>query len=363
MALPGAQAWYAIDLRHVARRRERRYSMVCSKLGHKEILGLAMSFRQMSFRQNWVFAAIAVSAAASGSEFALDPHTEVVGEVQTIVAVHEDTFVRLARRYDVGYEELLQANPGVDAWLPGAGTEIIIPTQFVLPRAQRRGIVVNVPELRLYYFPEGGDRVITHPISIGKMDWATPLGRTTVVAKAVDPAWYPPDSVREEHAARNDILPRVVPPGPENPLGHRAMRLGIPGYLIHGTNKPAGLGMRVTHGCIRMFPEDVEALFEMVSVGTVVTLVNQPYKLGWGDDGLYLEAHRPLNEDVESGEWTATELTRIFVAATQERQTNNMNWRDAESVMQDSLGVPKFVSLERVPLFNAPLSADASLGE
>lgn len=302
-----------------------------------------------------------VAAPPAGAlEFVLTPETEVVGEVQIVEASHEDTFVRLAQRFNVGYEELRLANPQVDPWLPGEGTQIVIPTQFVLPRAERRGIVVNVPELRLYYFPEGGDRVITYPISIGKMEWATPYGTTSVVRKAVNPTWYPPASVRQEHAERNDILPNVVPPGPDNPLGTRAMYLGIAGYLLHGTNKPFGLGMRVTHGCIRLFPEDVEALYEHVDVGTPVRLVNQPYKLGWGEDGLYLEAHAPLNEDVATGEWTATELTRIFVAATEERQTNNMHWRNAEVVMSDSHGIPRFVSIERMSLPVAPL-ADASL--
>lgn len=303
-------------------------------------------------------AGLALPRAADALEFPLTADTEVVGEVQIIAAAHEDTFVRLARRYDVGYEELRQANPEVDPWLPGEGTEIVIPTQYVLPRAERRGIIVNVPELRLYYFPDSGDRVITYPISIGKQDWATPYGRTSVVRKAMNPTWYPPASVRQEHEERNDPLPNVVPPGPDNPLGTRALYLGFPGYLLHGTNMPAGLGMRVTHGCVRLFPEDVEALFEQVDIGTPVALVNQPYKLGWGEDGLYLEAHRPLDEEVETGSWTATELTRIFVGATELRQTNNMHWRNAETVMHASNGVPRFVSIE--PMAVLPLPADPS---
>jgi L,D-transpeptidase ErfK/SrfK len=175
----------------------------------------------------------------------------------------------LARTYNVGFEELKQANPDVDAWLPGEGTKITIPSRYVLPRAAQRGIVVNVAELRLYYFPEdsrappegvapGSRRVITHPISIGRLDWSTPLVVTSITSKVVNPSWYPPQSIRDEHAARNDALPRVVPGGPDNPLGKHAMRLALGSYLIHGTNKPSGLGMRVTHGCIRMFPEDIE---------------------------------------------------------------------------------------------------------
>ena len=295
----------------------------------------------------WLLATAAAAAATvEAAEFPLEPGIEVVGEVQTVRTVHEDTFVALARRYNVGYEELRHANPGVDPWLPGEGTEVTIPTRFVLPRAERRGIVINVPELRIYYFPDHGRSVITHPISVGKMEWTTPYGRTRIVRKAVKPTWYPPQSVREEHAARNDPLPGVVPPGPDNPLGNHALYLGIPGYLIHGTNKPSGLGMRVTHGCIRMFPEDIEALFEEIAIETPVTLVNQPFKMGWGVDGLYLEAHRPLTEERESGEWTATALTREFVAATQERQ-GYVNWPTAEAVMYDGLGLPQFISLER----------------
>jgi L,D-transpeptidase ErfK/SrfK len=295
-----------------------------------------------------MLAAVLACTAAQAVEFAIDEQTEVIGELQVIEARYEDTFVKLAREYNVGYEELRRANPGIDAWLPGEGTPITIPSRFVLPRAERRGIVINLPELRLYYFPDDdGRRVITHPISIGRMDWGTPIGRTTVIAKTENPTWYPPQSIRDEHAERNDFLPTVVPPGPDNPLGNHAMRLGIPGYLIHGTNKPSGVGMRVTHGCIRMFPEDIEALFGTVPMGTQVRIVNQPFKLGWGDDGIFLEAHSPLDE--ESDEWSATELTRAFVAATEGSEGPvEFDWRSAERIMQLARGVAEFVSASRI---------------
>jgi len=288
---------------------------------------------------------VLAAAGARAAEYEVVPGSDLVGEVTIIEARHEDTFVALARQYNVGFEALRQANPGVDAWLPGEGTRIMVPTQHVLPRAERRGIIVNLPELRLYYFPDDdGKRVITHPISIGRMEWGTPLGRTTVVNKRTNPSWYPPQSIREEHAALNDPLPAVVPPGPDNPLGRHALYLGISGYLIHGTNKPSGLGMRVTHGCIRMFPEDIEALFGLVGEGTQVTIVNQPYKLGWGTDGLYLEAHLPLGEEREGEDWTATELTRLFVAATDERRVQ-VEWRHAEQLMRAARGIPESVSV------------------
>ena len=198
---------------------------------------------------------VLVPFAGSGAlELSIDPGSSVVGTTQVITAKYEDTFVKLARQYNLGFEEMKQANPDVDPWLPGEGTQIVLPTQFVLPSAPRQGVVINLPEMRLYYYPENDPgRVITHPVSIGRMEWQTPLGRAQIVAKAEKPAWYPPESIRAEHAADGRPLPRVVPPGPDNPLGDYAMRLSIPGYLIHGTNKPSGLGMRVTHGCIRMF--------------------------------------------------------------------------------------------------------------
>jgi L,D-transpeptidase ErfK/SrfK len=285
-----------------------------------------------------------LTATADAREYFIAPGSDVVGDVEIIEAVHEDTFFKLARRYDVGYEELELANPGVDTLLPGEGTKIVIPTRHVLPDAPRRGIVINIPEFRLYYFPDGDQgRVITHPIGIGREGWGTPYGSTTVVRKRHLPTWTPPDSVRAEHAERGDILPAVVAPGPDNPLGEHALYLGFTSYLIHGTNQPMGVGMRVSHGCIRMFPADVEALFSMVDPGTPVTIVNQPYKMGWGEGGLYLEAHAPLAEEQE--DWTATELTRRYVAATDER-TVQVRWGLADEVAGARSGIPEFISVE-----------------
>jgi L,D-transpeptidase ErfK/SrfK len=233
--------------------------------------------------------------------FAIAPGSDVVGEVQVIRARHEDTFVDIARAYDLGYDEIVAANPGVDPWLPGAGTRIVLPTQFVLPTAPRQGIVLNVAAKRLFYFPppRPGElpQVVTHPVGIGREDWATPLGTTKVVAKTRDPVWVVPPSIRREHAAEGRPLPARVPPGPDNPLGRYALRLGLPAYLIHGTNKPGGIGMRVSHGCVQLFPEDIESLFAEVPVGTPVQIVNQPLLLGWRGGNLYLEVHPPLEDD------------------------------------------------------------------
>jgi len=231
---------------------------------------------------------------------------ELIGETQVLFARHENTFSAIGRQYNLGYEEMRRANPGVDQWLPGEGTPIYLPTATLLPDAPRSGIVINVPAMRLFYYTSAKSptdpaleqlSVTSHPIGIGAEGWATPLGEAKVTQKARDPVWYVPASVRKEHADRGDPLPSVVQPGPDNPLGKFAMALSIPGYLIHGTNKPAGVGMRSSHGCIRLYPEDIEVLFERVAKGTTVRMVNQPVLAGWRDGQLFLEVHPPLAEE------------------------------------------------------------------
>lgn len=228
----------------------------------------------------------------------------VVGQVRTVRARHQDTLLDIARQHDIGQEEILRANPDVDRWLPGADTEVVLPTRYVLPVSPPVGVVLNLAEMRLYYYPKPAHgesvRVETYPVGIGRMDWHTPLGTTRIIAKDKDPSWRPPASVRAEHARDGDPLPTVIPPGPDNPLGKYALRLGITGYLIHGTNRPYGVGMQVSHGCVRMLPEDIERLFPQVSVGTAVRIVNQPVKAGWLEGRLYLEVHPPLEEGGDS---------------------------------------------------------------
>lgn len=226
----------------------------------------------------------------------------VVGEPEVVFAAELDTLSDLARTYGLGYDEIIAANPGVDPWLPGVGTPIVLPTQYVLPDAEYRGVILNIATKRLFYFPavEEGElqQVLTYPIGIGRVGWETPLGATTVVSKAKDPHWWVPASVRREHAEIGNPLPSVVPPGPENPLGHRVLKLEMPGYLIHGTNAPYGVGMRVSHGCVRLYPENIEFLYELVAVGEVVTILNEPYQFGEREGTLFFEAHEPLEDDV-----------------------------------------------------------------
>src|SRR5580693_4533019 len=220
---------------------------------------------------------------------------DIVGYVQKTIVGKEDTLPDIARRFDVGYEEMLTANPGVDPWLPGVGREVVVPTQFVLPAAPHEGVVVNVAAMRIFYYPphkKGEPQLVyTHPIGIGRVGWKTPEGTTRIVAREKDPVWVVPESVRKEHAEDGDMLPAVVKAGPDNPLGQYAFRLSWPSYLIHGTNKPYGVGMRSSHGCMRLYPEDIAVFYELIPIGTKVTVVNQPYAFGWRDGTLYMQAY------------------------------------------------------------------------
>ncbi len=230
---------------------------------------------------------------------------DVVGYVQKTVIGKEDTLPDIARRFDVGYEEILLANPGVDPWLPGVGREVVVPTQFVLPAAPHEGVVVNVAAMRIFYYPshkKGEPQVVyTHPIGIGRVGWKTPEGTTKIVSRQKDPVWVVPKSVRAEHLEDGEKLPGIVPAGPDNPLGQYAFRLGWPSYLIHGTNKPYGVGMRSSHGCMRLYPEDIAVFFDLIPIGTKVTIVNQPYLFGWRDGTLYLQAYAVMEDD--SRDW------------------------------------------------------------
>jgi L,D-transpeptidase ErfK/SrfK len=279
--------------------------------------------------------------------FLLPPEgTDVVGVVQVTSAHHEDTLSDLARRYNLGYEEIVAANPGVDPWLPGEGTRVVLPTQFVLPDAPREGLVLNLAAMRLFYYPapvaDEPPRVVTHPVGIGRVGWQTPEGTSRITEKIVKPAWTVPASVRKEHAEKGDPLPPVVPPGPDNPLGDYAMRLSLPSYLIHGTNQPWGVGIRISHGCVRLYPEDIARLFPEVPEGTRVTIVNQPYVAGWHDGQLYLEAHPPLAEDAKRwGDSLGPMKQAVTARAT---GPDVVNWEKAEKIAREARGIPIPVS-------------------
>ena len=277
------------------------------------------------------------------------PEQSVIGRPQIVFAGAEDTLSYIAREYGLGYDELVAANPGVDPWLPGEGTPVLLPTQYVLPDVPREGIVLNVAAKRLFWFPEAAEgepvHVYTYPVGIGRVGWATPTGAAEVVAKATDPVWYVPWSVQQEHAAAGDPLPPTVPPGPDNPLGRHVLQLDMPGYLIHGTNKPYGVGMRVSHGCVRLYPENIEALYAMVGVGVPVTIVNEPYLVGALDGHLYFEGHAPLEDDpvapdarLENAFATAVSRTPSFGGVEQRNR--------ARAIASAALGVPVRITVD-----------------
>src|SRR5215472_15052280 len=280
--------------------------------------------------------------------FELSPGDDVIGAVQVVTTGKDDTLTDIARRFNVGYEEILRANPKVDPWLPGEGREIIVPSQFILPDAPRTGLVINIPAMRIFYYPpvKHGERqvVITHPIGIGKVGWRTPEGVTKIVRRQKDPTWRVPVSVRKEHHENGDDLEPVIGPGPDNPLGKYAFYLQWPSYLIHGTNEPAGVGLRSSHGCIRLYPEDIEQFFSMVPVGTEVRVVNQPFVFGWRDGQLYMQPYDVLEDDPRDWSKAQRKLLTQSLATRLQKQVEahheQVDWQLVSSLARDPRGVP-----------------------
>jgi L,D-transpeptidase ErfK/SrfK len=278
----------------------------------------------------------------------VDAGTDIVGYVQKVTVGKEDTLPDIARRFDVGYEEMLTANPGVDPWLPGVGREVIVPTQFILPAAPHEGVVVNVAAMRIFYYPphkkDEPQIVFTHPIGIGKVGWKTPEGTTKIVSRQKDPVWVVPKSVRNEHAEDGEKLPPHVPAGPDNPLGQYEFRLAWPSYLIHGTNKPYGVGMRSSHGCMRLYPEDIAVFYDMIPIGTKVTVVNQPYLFGWRDGTLYLQAYAVMEDD--SRDWSKNRkqlLAKLLNPKLQKKiaeHDNEIDWQRVGDLAHSPRAVP-----------------------
>jgi L,D-transpeptidase ErfK/SrfK len=270
---------------------------------------------------------------------------DIVGEVQTAVAKEGESLAQVARDYDMGYVEMLAANPNIDD--PDhlvAGTVLVVPSQFVLPNAPRDGIVVNLAEMRLYYYPPGGGKVITHPMGIGREGEDTPMGMMRIIQHIPSPTWHVPESIRKMRAEQGVILPKAVPPGPDNPLGDYAMRLSNPTYLIHGTNDPlGGIGRRSSSGCLRMYPEDIQTLYHQVSNGTPVYVVNAPYKAGWSGQGeLYLESHISLQSEENQGEQDAAQIRQVIQVALKGRGAY-INWDKVKDISSETQGFPQII--------------------
>ena len=284
--------------------------------------------------------------------FVLAPGQEVVGTLQVVKLRKDETLSDIGRRFNVGLGEMTRANPNVDPWIPKPGTSVVVPTQYVLPDAPHRGIVVNLAAMRLFYYPPHKRHepqiVITHPVGIGRQGWKTPQGVTHVLWHEKNPVWRVPPSIIAEHRQEGDVLPKVMGPGPDNPLGDYALHLAWPGYLIHGTNKPVSVGLRVSHGCVHLFPEDIAQIFKMVPNGTEVRVVNQPYLFGWTDGHLEMQSAGPLEDDKRP--WNKQGRRLLAATLTHEqrkdlkRNHQKIDWDRVVQLVAAPVGVPIPVS-------------------
>jgi len=276
------------------------------------------------------------------NEFSIAKGDDVIGRVAFIRLKKGDTLPDIARHFSLGINAISAANPGVDLWVPATGERILLPLSFILPNSPREGIVVNLATMRLFQF-KGDSRslvVSTYPVGVGTKERPTPTGQMYVERKAVRPTWHVPASIAEDHRKKGDPLPEKVPPGPQNPLGECALYLSKSSYLIHGTNKPASIGLKATNGCLRLYPESVKLLFNDTPVKTPVVIVDQPYLIGQRDGVLYLEAHKPQED---SG---AIELEKIYAELKdiEKRSARPLDWGKIKIVQAEARGIP-------VPIF------------
>jgi L,D-transpeptidase ErfK/SrfK len=274
--------------------------------------------------------------------FLVDKKDSVIGRLAVIRLKRGDTMPDIARHFSLGINTVSAANPGVDVWAPRAGERIVLPLCFILPEARRNGIVINLAAMRLFYFKKDGNlqAVSTFPVGVGTTERPTPTGRMHITRKKLQPTWYVPASIAMDHRKKGDPLPVMVPPGPLNPLGEYALYLSKPGYLVHGTNKPASIGLRATNGCIRLYPEDIKRLFHTTPVKTPVRIVIQPYLVGRRDGRVYLEAHEPFEESGTTGLKKAyAKLKKI------EKKTGHaLDWNKVKEVVAEARGIPVAVS-------------------
>jgi L,D-transpeptidase ErfK/SrfK len=285
---------------------------------------------------------IVLAPEAMGLTYPLTSGNEVVGQLQSVTVGTNANISDLSRKYQVGFFEFQEVNPKVDLKHLWPGTKLIVPTKYVLPDAPHKGIVINTAELRLYYYPLDKKEVMTYPIGIGRIGASTPTLVTTIINKVEHPDWRPTKETRAIAAVGGTPLPKVVPAGPDNPLGDYAMRLGEELYLIHGTNDPTGVGLRSSAGCIRMFPESIEELFSMAQIGTPVTIVNQPVKFGWEGYKLYMESHKPLTPDAGSPQDTIASMDKLLMPIVKKRK-GEINWEKVLDAFKAETGVPVMV--------------------
>ena len=273
-------------------------------------------------------------------EFQLSEGQTLVGTIAAVNTHENDTLSDIARHFGVGYNDITLANPTLSPWTPPANSRVLLPLQFILPDAPHKGIILNLANMRLFYYPkQQPDKVFTYPVGIGRQGWNTPMGLTSIVAKKANPSWVVPDSIHQEHAEKGDSLPGVVAAGPDNPLGLYAMRLGFPRYLIHGTNKPYGIGMQISHGCVQLYPEDIEVLFKKASVGMPVRIIHQPYLTAWHQNMLYLEATEPLQKWAQDKSKLKKQLVKQLYQISDKKNVI-VDWDKVDRIIERSDGIP-----------------------
>ena len=295
----------------------------------------------------WFIVSLIPSIASANVYPLPDKGSRLIGEIKEHIVVQGDFFQTIAKQYNIGILELMETNPGVDPFLPTVGTRIVIPTQMLLPDVPRTGIVINLPELRLYYFPENGKEVHVFPVGIGRIGRETPEMVTKIKSRIPNPNWTPPASIRKDHLEeRGEVLPRVVPAGPDNPLGKYAMQLsyGDGSYLIHGTNKDFGIGMRVSSGCIRLNPDDIEWLFNQAKYGDAVRVINQTVKISSEPNGeQIIEVHSALSKsESDASREKVVSLNAAILKFISQGNVDNFKAYDA-LLAQD--GIPVNISL------------------
>jgi len=274
--------------------------------------------------------------------FSVAKEDDVIGRLAVISLEKGDTLPDIARHFSLGINAISAANPRVDIWVPEAGERIMLPLSFILPDAPRKGIVINLATMRLFEFKADSESltVLTYPVGVGTEERPSPTGQMHVERKATQPTWHVPASIANDHRKKGDPLPAAVPPGPQNPLGEYALYLSKSGYLIHGTNKPASIGLRATNGCIRLYPEDVKKLYQNTPVKTPVSIVNQPYLLGQSHGVVYLEVHAPP-EDLD-----AVDFDKIYtkLRSIEKESGRTLDWGKVKKVLAEARGIP-------VPIF------------
>jgi len=290
-------------------------------------------------------------------EFELPDGENMVGSLAAIDTRENDALPDIARHFGLGYNDISIANSAVSPWTPKPGSRVLLPLQFILPDSPHKGIALNLANMRLFYYPKKQpDKVYTYPVGIGRQGWNTPMGQTSIVAKDANPSWNVPESIHREHAEKGDSLPKVVRSGPDNPLGLYAMRLGFPGYLIHGTNKPYGIGMQISHGCVQLYPEDIEVLFKKATVGMPVRIIHQPYLTAWHEDMLYLEAHEPLPKWAKEKAGLRKKVVKELHELSAKKGVA-VDWEKVERILQRSDGIPTPILVQSPDV--AELSANA----